>query len=77
MMKISLSALGYLAGSTNGKAGLNTDVFALVGGGAGTFMLLLFKRFSLVLLLEFILHVRKRIASNITVPQLVDCSSVG
>ena len=77
MMTIYFLALGFLAGSTNGKAGLCMEFFFPEVGGAGTFMRFLFKPFSLVLMLEFILHVQKRTESNITVPQLVDCSGKG
>ena len=46
-------------------------------GGVGPSVSFLFEPFALVLVFEFILHVRKRISINITVPQLVNCSGTG
>ena len=74
---VSSSASESLADLMNGKAGLSPDIFSPAGGGAGPFVRFLFKPFSVVLVLDFIFHIKKRIASNITVPQLVNCCGTG
>ena len=76
MLTVSFSASGTLAGCKNVRAVLSTDIFSQAGGGDGHFVRLIFEPFYSVLVLEFILHVRKRIASNITVTELVDCSGM-
>ena len=77
MLTISFSSLVSLTGLTNGRSVLTPEFFSPAGVGAGPFVRLLFKPFELVLVLGFIFHVRKRVASNITVPQLVGCSGAG
>ena len=77
MLTVSLSASGSLVGSKNGRAGLSLEFFSPSVGGASTFVRLLFDIFALALVLEFIIHAEKRIASNITLPQLVNCGGAG
>ena len=77
MLTVSLLASVSLDGLTNGRVGLSPDFFSLARVGSGPFVRFLFKPFALLLVLDFIIRVRKHIAINIYVSQLVDCSGAG
>ena len=57
--------------------GFSPEFFSPDGGGDSPFMHFLFELLVLVLVLEFIIHICIQIASNITVPKIVDWSDAG
>ena len=76
MLMVSSLELVSLAGSTNGRVGLSPE-FLSDGWRSRPFVRFLFNIFDLVLVLKFILPVKKWTVNNITVPQLVGCSGMG
>ena len=64
MLTVSSSAPGSFKGSTNGRVGLSPYFFYMAGGGSGPFLCFIFEPLALLLLLEFIIDIYVRIASD-------------
>ena len=77
MLTVSLSASEFFSGLMNSRAELCPDLFSSEGGVLGLFFCFLFDPLTLVLVLEFVIHVYLQIENIITVTQLVYWSGAG